>query len=57
MRQAVIANPGLFHGDLAKREIHWFDPNLQAWLIWNDQAGEWAAHSALTGEPLPPPGL
>src|SRR5580765_3635952 len=55
MRQEVIADPGLFHGNIAKRELHWFDAGLQAWINWDDRAGNWTAHSAATGEPLAPP--
>lgn len=55
MRQEVISEPGLFHGNIAKRELHWFDAGLQAWINWDDRAGKWTAHSATTGEPLAAP--
>ena len=50
MRQEVIGNPGLFHGNIAKRELHWFDAGLQAWINWDDRAGKWTAYSASTDE-------
>ncbi len=43
------ADPGQFHGDLSAREIHWFDPELRAWLILDD-SGKWAGYDAVTGE-------
>ncbi len=52
MRQAVLENPGLFHGEIAKREIHWFDSQLAAWIYWNDDKQAWLARSAADGQPL-----
>ncbi len=55
MRKAAQENPGQFHGQIAKREIDWFDPQLNGWIRWSDEAGQWLAHSATTGEKLESP--
>jgi acrylyl-CoA reductase (NADPH)/3-hydroxypropionyl-CoA dehydratase/3-hydroxypropionyl-CoA synthetase len=55
MRKEVLANPGRFHGNIAKRETHWFDPSLKAWISWSDAENRWTALSAETGQPLPAP--
>ncbi|HUN50263.1 MAG TPA: AMP-binding protein, partial [Candidatus Sulfotelmatobacter sp.] len=32
MREACLADPGQFHGEIAARTIHWHHPDLGAWL-------------------------
>ncbi|HEX2915090.1 MAG TPA: AMP-binding protein [Chloroflexia bacterium] len=49
MRAEAQANPGLFHGNIAKREIHWFDPELNAWICYDDNRNRWTALDATTG--------
>ncbi len=55
MRAEVEQNPGLFHGNIARREIHWYDPKLNAWIRWNDDEQHWMARNYDTGELLPTP--
>jgi acrylyl-CoA reductase (NADPH)/3-hydroxypropionyl-CoA dehydratase/3-hydroxypropionyl-CoA synthetase len=55
MRREAQENPGLFHGKIAKSEIHWYDQKLNAWIRWNENEQEWMAHSYDTGEKLPSP--
>ena len=55
MRAAVEADPGRFHGEIAKREIHWFDLTLNAWIRWNEDEGRWMARSAEDGRLLDSP--
>ena len=31
-REAALKNPGKFHGDIAKREIYWFDAATSCWM-------------------------
>ncbi len=53
MRDAVLDDPGAFHGNLAKRMICWFLPDHGAngvWTFWNDAAGVWQAWDATTAE-------
>jgi acrylyl-CoA reductase (NADPH) / 3-hydroxypropionyl-CoA dehydratase / 3-hydroxypropionyl-CoA synthetase len=52
MRDACITDPGAFHGEIAKREIHWYDPALGAWLTWDDTADAWIGYDARTGAPI-----
>ncbi|MBN8494047.1 MAG: AMP-binding protein, partial [Burkholderiales bacterium] len=53
-RAAALADPGAFHGALAKRQIHWYVPAQQAWLAWDDARGDWAGWHAQTGAPVAP---
>jgi acrylyl-CoA reductase (NADPH)/3-hydroxypropionyl-CoA dehydratase/3-hydroxypropionyl-CoA synthetase len=57
-RAACEADPGAFHGAIAKREIHWFDPALGphgAWLTWGDEVGAWHGWDARTCAPVVAP--
>jgi acrylyl-CoA reductase (NADPH)/3-hydroxypropionyl-CoA dehydratase/3-hydroxypropionyl-CoA synthetase len=56
-RDACLADPGRYHGDIARREIHWFEPSAGpqgAWLHWNDAAGRWEGFDARSGAPVAP---
>jgi len=55
MRTEAQKDPGLFHGNIAKREIHWYDPKLNAWIRWNDDEQQWMARNYDTGELVPSP--
>lgn len=53
MRDACAADPGAFHGAIAKRTIHWFLPDqgaAGAWAIWDEDAGAWAGWDGATGQ-------
>ena len=54
VRDACVADPGAFHGEIAAREIHWYDPALRAWITWDDAAGTWTGFDGQTGEPVRP---
>ena len=57
MRAECLADPGRFHGEIARRELHWFHPAIGtdgAWLTWDDAAQKWAGWDARTGAPLQP---
>jgi acrylyl-CoA reductase (NADPH) / 3-hydroxypropionyl-CoA dehydratase / 3-hydroxypropionyl-CoA synthetase len=54
-RQQCIADPGAFHGAIAAREIHWFDPALDAWITWDDSASAWIGYDARSGGPMRAP--
>jgi acrylyl-CoA reductase (NADPH) / 3-hydroxypropionyl-CoA dehydratase / 3-hydroxypropionyl-CoA synthetase len=47
-REACRTNPGAFHGDIAKREIHWLHPESGAWITF-DGSG-WSGFDFATGE-------
>ena len=54
-RAAAIADPGAFHGGIAKREIHWFVASVGAhgaWISYDDDSGRWTGWSAGTGAAL-----
>ena len=51
-RAAALADPGAFHGAIAKREIHWLVAggsgvgSAGAWLSFDDAAGRWTGWDA-----------
>jgi acrylyl-CoA reductase (NADPH) / 3-hydroxypropionyl-CoA dehydratase / 3-hydroxypropionyl-CoA synthetase len=49
-RAAAAADPGRFHGGIAKRAIHWYDAGCAAWLTYDEPAGCWTGWSAADGE-------
>ena len=51
MREAVLSDPGAFHGDIAARTLHWFLPQAGAWVSRSEQ-GVWTGWNAQTGEPV-----
>ncbi|ACF13514.1 AMP-dependent synthetase and ligase [Chloroherpeton thalassium ATCC 35110] len=50
MQDACIYRFEEFHGDIAKREIHWFDKKLNAWITFSDEEKKWIGLDAETGE-------
>jgi acrylyl-CoA reductase (NADPH) / 3-hydroxypropionyl-CoA dehydratase / 3-hydroxypropionyl-CoA synthetase len=57
MRAECLRDPGLFHGNIAKRELHWFHPELGdagAWITWDDAAQAWLGWDAVTAAPVQP---
>lgn len=52
MRAACEKDLGKFHGEIAKREIHWFDPKLNAWITYSDAEKKWLGIDAKTGKPV-----
>jgi acrylyl-CoA reductase (NADPH)/3-hydroxypropionyl-CoA dehydratase/3-hydroxypropionyl-CoA synthetase len=57
-RDAVLQDPGAFHGSIARRELHWFDPRLGthgAWITLPDGATRWQGFDARTAAPLEVP--
>ena len=54
-REAAARDPGAFHGAIARRELHWFDPTLGpggAWIRFDVEAGRWQGFDARTGMPV-----
>lgn len=49
-RKAAEENLGKFHGDIAKREIFWFEVKLNAWIKWEDEKKSWKGFNAQNGE-------
>ncbi|HEU4328577.1 MAG TPA: AMP-binding protein [Roseiflexaceae bacterium] len=50
-RRASMADPGAFHGAIARSVIHWYDPSLDAWICWDERTGRWQGLDARTGAP------
>ena len=54
-RAAALADPGAFHGAIARRQIHWFVTDVPgvgpagAWLQFDDVTGCWAGWDAASG--------
>ncbi len=57
-RAAALADPGAFHGAIAKRQIHWFVRDVSAgsgvgpagaWLQFDEASGLWAGWQAASG--------
>ncbi|MFZ9667123.1 MAG: AMP-binding protein [Steroidobacteraceae bacterium] len=55
-RDACAADPGQFHGDIASREIHWFEPKAGTQGAWitRDTEGRWLGFDARSGAPVEP---
>jgi acrylyl-CoA reductase (NADPH)/3-hydroxypropionyl-CoA dehydratase/3-hydroxypropionyl-CoA synthetase len=54
-RAAAIADPGAFHGAIAKRQIHWFVASQEghgAWLSFDDASRRWTGWDARSGAAL-----
>src|SRR3984957_7371498 len=51
-RQQCLDDPGTFHGAIAAREIHWFDPALDAWITWDDTEHAWTGYDARSLTPM-----
>ena len=57
-RDAAMRDPGVFHGAIARRELHWFDPALGpggAWIRFEPDAGCWQGFDGETGTPVEVP--
>lgn len=50
-REACLRDPGAYHGEIARRELHWFDPALGeagAWIRFDAASASWQGHDAAT---------
>ncbi|MGJ3230795.1 MAG: AMP-binding protein [Oceanicaulis sp.] len=55
MREACLADPGRFHGDLAKRHLCWFLPEVGesgAWAFQDGRSRRWTGWDARSGAPV-----
>lgn len=56
-RDACLRDPGSFHGDIARRELHWFEPRqgtAGAWLCYDSASASWQGFDAVTGAAVAP---
>ena len=57
MRAECLADPGRFHGEIARRELHWFHPTIGAhgaWITWDDATQRWTGWDAGSGAVVVP---
>jgi acrylyl-CoA reductase (NADPH) / 3-hydroxypropionyl-CoA dehydratase / 3-hydroxypropionyl-CoA synthetase len=57
-REACSRDPGAFHGAIARRELHWFDPVLGergAWISFDAESARWRGYDAVSGAPVTAP--
>ncbi len=56
MRAAVLADPGAFHGRIAKRNLHWLVDlgSTSAWLSFDEACGRWSGWDSVTAAPVSP---
>ncbi len=54
-RQAFLADPGGFFGEIARELMHWYDPDLNAWIMWNATSESWEGVHADTGDAVDVP--
>ncbi|MEE4186133.1 MAG: AMP-binding protein [Gammaproteobacteria bacterium] len=52
-RESAVTDPGLYHGDIAAAELHWFDAENGQWLRRNPATGDWSGYDAATGAAVP----
>lgn len=50
MRERAREDPGAFHGDIAKRELHWYDEADESWLSLGDEG--WTGYDGVDGRPV-----
>jgi acrylyl-CoA reductase (NADPH)/3-hydroxypropionyl-CoA dehydratase/3-hydroxypropionyl-CoA synthetase len=48
-RYLAEIDPGKFHGDIAKKTIYWFNPEISAWIKYFDTDNKWHGYSNNTG--------
>lgn len=51
MRDACLADPGAFHGEIAARNLHWYHPQHGAWLS-QAKDGNWTGWRVENAEPI-----
>ena len=51
-RREARDDPGTYHGAIAAAELHWYDPEIRAWLTLAPKSGEWQGFEAATGKPV-----
>ena len=53
LRRLINESPQDFFGDVARRNIHWFDADSQQWINFDLASQCWAGFAANTGEEVP----
>lgn len=48
-RALSVADPGRFHGNIAKKTIYWFNSDLLSWVKYSEKDNKWRGFSASNG--------
>ncbi|NJM09212.1 AMP-binding protein, partial [Candidatus Gracilibacteria bacterium] len=51
-RAAFAADPGAFFATIARSAIHWYDPDLTAWIAFDEGAATWRGIDARSGQTI-----
>jgi acrylyl-CoA reductase (NADPH)/3-hydroxypropionyl-CoA dehydratase/3-hydroxypropionyl-CoA synthetase len=51
-RDRARADPGAFHGDIARRELHWYLPDDGTWATFDEAADAWTGFDADGCDPV-----
>ena len=52
LRRLINESPEEFFGDLARRNVHWYDTESSQWLSYNLTERCWAGFAAADGSPV-----
>lgn len=52
LRRLINETPEHFYGDVARRNLHWFDEKADQWICFNLASQTWAGYAAYSGEPV-----
>ncbi|MDA0630778.1 MAG: AMP-binding protein, partial [Proteobacteria bacterium] len=52
LRRLINETPENFYGDVARRNLHWFDEKADQWICFNLASQTWAGYAAYSGEPV-----
>jgi acrylyl-CoA reductase (NADPH)/3-hydroxypropionyl-CoA dehydratase/3-hydroxypropionyl-CoA synthetase len=56
-REACVRDPGAFHGEMARRNVHWLVPSVGAhgaWITFDPARGAWTGFDARSGARVSP---
>jgi acrylyl-CoA reductase (NADPH)/3-hydroxypropionyl-CoA dehydratase/3-hydroxypropionyl-CoA synthetase len=56
-REAATRDPGAFHGEIARRELFWFDPASAVWVKRIEGSTPWVGFDAASGARIASPKL
>jgi len=52
LRRLINETPENFYGDVARRNLHWFDPSADQWISFDLASQQWTGYAAYSGEPV-----
>ncbi len=48
-RHLALQEPGIYHGDIAAAELHWYEPDSGAWINFDPEANAWSGYASAEG--------